>query len=121
VLAELVRLYHGVSADQAQKIIEDLVEKDVPAIQEIDGHPTILSDLQPREQALLLLYRAGAAGATLDELVAWLRLDRKDHLKNRLLKLDDDKLVLHHPASKRFHITTRGVKYVEERKLAEPQ
>jgi hypothetical protein len=42
VLAELVRLYHGVSADQAQKIIEDLIEKDVPAIQEIDGHPTIL-------------------------------------------------------------------------------
>ena len=121
VLAELVRLFHRVSADVAQAIIGDLIEKEVPAIQEIDGHPTILSDVPPRDQALLLLYRAGAAGATLDDLVGWLRLRRKDHLRNRLLNLDSERLVLHHPATGRFHITVRGVRDVEKRKLAEPR
>ena len=61
VVAEFVRLYHGVSADQAQSIIEDLVTREVPAIQEIDGQPVILADLQPRDQAILMLYRAGDA------------------------------------------------------------
>jgi hypothetical protein len=120
VMAELVRLHHGVSADEAQRIIEDLVTKEVPAIQEIDGHPVILAKLPPRDQALLLLYRAGPRGAELDDLAAWLRLGRKDHLKTRLLRLDDERLILHHPASGRFHLTSRGVHEVETRRLAHP-
>jgi hypothetical protein len=68
VMAELVRLHHAVSADEAQRIIEDLVTKEVPAVQEIEGQPVILADLKPRDQAMLMLYRAGAAGASLDEL-----------------------------------------------------
>jgi len=31
ILAEFVRLFHGVSADEAQKIVTDLVRKRVPA------------------------------------------------------------------------------------------
>jgi hypothetical protein len=120
VVAELVRIHHGVTADEAQRIIEDLVTKEVPAVQEIDGQPVILSDLPPRDQALLMLYRAGAGGASIDELASWLRVTRKDHLQARLGRLDEQKLVLHHPASGRFHITARGVKDVEERRLAQP-
>jgi hypothetical protein len=37
VLAELVRQYHHVSADNAQQIIADLISKEVPAIQLFDG------------------------------------------------------------------------------------
>jgi hypothetical protein len=98
VMAELVRLQHSVTADQAQEIIEDLVTKEVPAVQEIDGQPVILSRLQPRDQALLMLYRAGAAGATLDELAGWLREGRKYNLRTRLRRLDERQLVLEHPA-----------------------
>lgn len=120
VLAELVRLYHGVSPDEAQRVIEDLVTKEVPAIQEIDGQPVILTELQARDQALLMLYRAGAAGASLDELVSWLRATRRDHLRTRLARLDQNKLILHHPATKRYYITDLGVREVEQRRLAQP-
>lgn len=120
VMAEMVRLHHGVGADEAQRIIEDLVTKEVPAIQEIDGHPVILADLPPRDQALLLLYRAGPRGAKLNDLAAWLRLARKDHLKTRLVRLDEERLVLHHPASGRFHLTSKGVHDVDARRLAHP-
>jgi hypothetical protein len=120
VLAELVRLYHGVGPDQAQSIIEDLVTHEAPAIQEIDGQPVILTDLQPRDQALLMLYRAGAKGASLDELAGWLRVSRKDHLKERVRRLDEDKLALIHPSNDRFYITQAGIRDVERRKLAHP-
>ncbi len=120
VLAELVRLRHQMAPDEAQKVIEDLVTREVPAIQELDGQPVILSDLRPRDQALLLLYRAGAKGATLDDLASWLRVTRKDHLRTRLLQLDRTKLVLAHPQTKRFYITARGMQEVERRDLARP-
>jgi hypothetical protein len=69
---------------------------------------------------MLMLYRAGAAGASLDELAGWLRIGRKDHLRSRLGALDKEKLVLHHPKSGRFYITDRGVRYVEQNRLARP-
>jgi hypothetical protein len=120
VVAELVRINHGVSADRAQHIITELVQKEVPAVQEIDGHPTILADIAPRDQALLMLYRSGAAGLTLDALAGQLRSPRKADLKKRLMRLDQEKLALHHPVSGRFHITLRGIRYVESARLAQP-
>lgn len=120
VVAELVRLHHGVSANDAQRIIEDLVTREVPAVQEIDGQPVILSDLKPREQALLMLYRAGAQGMSLNELASALRIERKDHLKSRLSKLDQDRAVLAHPTTGRYYVTSKGSREVETRKLAQP-
>ncbi len=120
VLAELVRLHHGVSADEAQRVIEDLVTREVPVIEEIDGQPVILARLQPRDQALLMLYRAGADGITLDDLAAALRT-RKDHLRSRLRRLDEAKLALHHPRTGRYYITLLGSRDVEQRKLAQPK
>jgi hypothetical protein len=121
VMAELVRLYHNVSADDAQRIISELVTKEVPAVQEIDGQPVILTTLQPRDQALLMLYRAGSdRGATIDELAGWLRVTRRDHLMARLKRLDQEHLVLEHPKTGRFHLTAKGIKDVEVRRLAEP-
>jgi hypothetical protein len=117
IVAELVRLYHNVSANEAQAIIENLVTKEVPAVEEINGQPVVLADLQPRDQALVMLYRAGAAGASLDELAGWLRT-RKDHLRDRLRKLDSARLVLLHPGTGRYHITGNGRHEVEKRGLA---
>jgi hypothetical protein len=119
-LSELVRLYHGVDANRAQEIIENLISKEVPAVEEIDGQPVILKDLQPKNQVLLMLYRAGSQGSTLDELAGWLRVARKDHLSARLKKLDADTLILNHPTSGRCHITRKGIALVEEKGYAQP-
>lgn len=119
-LSELVRLYHGVGANRAQEIIENLIAKEVPAVEEIDGQPVILKKLGAREQALLMLYRAGAGGASLNELAEWLRVTRKDHLRDRLKKLDNDTLILHHPKSGQYHITKKGINLVEQKGYAQP-
>jgi hypothetical protein len=92
-MAEFVRLYHSIPADEAQRIIEELVTREVPIIQEIMGQPVFLKDLQPRDQALVLLYNSGTdRGASLDELSSWLRVKRKDHLLTRLRTLDKQRL-----------------------------
>lgn len=65
VLAELVRLYHNVSAKEAHGIIVDLVSKEVPLIQEFDGFPRVLKQLKASDHFLVLLYWRGVDGATL--------------------------------------------------------
>lgn len=121
VMAEFVRLYHSVGPDDAQRIIQELVTKDVPAVQEIAGQPVILKKLKAREQVLLMLYRSGTErGSSLDELAQWLRITRKDHLRDRLRTLDGLGLVLEHPGTGQFHLTAAGVRFVEQNRLAQP-
>jgi hypothetical protein len=43
VLAEFVRLYHGVKADEARRIIEALVVRKVPIVQDFNGFLKVLS------------------------------------------------------------------------------
>jgi hypothetical protein len=58
-LAELVRIYHAVSAGAAQSIIDDLVVREVPVIEEIAGQPVLSKDLGVADRILVFLYRAG--------------------------------------------------------------
>lgn len=57
---------------------------------------------------------------TIDEIADALRVSRKDHLRTRLERLDDEKLVLHHPKSGRYHLTHLGVRAVEQSGIAQP-
>ena len=119
VLAELVRLYHDVSAKEAHGIIVDLVSKDVPLIQVFDGFPRVLKRLKASEHLLVLLYWRGAEDVTYDELHAWARASMRSNMKRTLTSLDDKDLI--HLQGDRYVLTHLGEEDVEQRKLLEPQ
>lgn len=121
MMAELVRVFHTVSADAAHGIIADLVTRRVPVIEEIDGQPVCSKTLSVSDRVLVFLYRAGRDnGLALDELKRQTRHGHQGNL-NRAVKLLDEKgLVLLHPKTNRAHITGRGMRDVEKRKLLEP-
>lgn len=119
VLAELVRLFHNVSATEAHGIIVDLVSKDVPLIHVFDGFPRVLKQLRASDHFLVLLYWRGAEGATPDELKAWARAPMRAQLKRTLNGLDSKDLL--HLQGDRYLLTHLGEREVEQRKLLEPQ
>jgi len=119
VLAELVRLFHNVSAKQAHGIIVDLVSKDVPLIQEFDGFPRVLKQMKASDHFLVLLYWRGTDGATYDELHAWARAPMRSNMKRTLQAMDDKDLI--HLRRDKYVLTHLGEDDVEKRKLLEPQ
>jgi hypothetical protein len=118
VLAEFVRLYNGVTADEAQGIIIDLVSKDVPVIQEFNGYPRVLKDLRASDHCLVLLYRAGTEGIPMDQLSDWVRPTMRKHLKRTIGQLVARNLV--HTDAKTVYITWVGEQTVEQKRLLEP-
>jgi hypothetical protein len=119
VLAELVRLFHGVSADEAKKIISDLVVKRVPAVQEIDGFLKVLNPkLQASDRVLVLLYERGARRATREELLSWVHPKMRKNLNRTLNQLEHDRALIY-SAGNAFQITEASMREVEERKLHE--
>lgn len=117
ILAEFVRLYHGVSPDEARKIIDGLVTRQVPAVEDFDG---FLKVLKPRarvsEYLLLVLYERGTTGATYHELQSWVRPSMRRNLRRTLNGLvHNDALI--HEQGERFFMTKLGHAEVEKRNL----
>lgn len=95
-LAEFVRLYHGVDADEAQRIVDGLVARAVPAVQDFNGFLKVLKPaLLASPYVLLLLYECGTRGASLSEIETWVRPKMRSNLKATMQRLVFDKAFVH--------------------------
>src|SRR5206468_4318740 len=64
VLAEFIRLYHNVAADQASKIVHGIVKRVAPVVQDFYGFLKILNPkLGVSDHCTVLLYQRGEDGA----------------------------------------------------------
>lgn len=121
MMAEFVRMYHTVTADEAHAAITDLVTRQVLVIEEIDGQPVCAKDLSVSDRVLVFLYRAGRdSGLEIAELQRQMRHNDRSNLTAAVKRLDGKGQVLLHPQSKRAHITGKGMLDVENRKLLQP-
>ncbi|NMR21733.1 hypothetical protein [Cellulomonas fimi] len=68
VLAELVRIAHGVTADGAQDLITGIVTKEVPLVAVYNGRPVLLTDLKHLDHILVVLYWASSGSVTRGQL-----------------------------------------------------
>jgi hypothetical protein len=119
VLAEFIRLIHNVSPDEATRIVDSIVMRKAPIVQEFDGFLKVLNPtLGASEFVLVLLYHRGKTGATFNELRLWVRRKMQGNLKRTLGCLVEAKDFVHFNGT-RYTITRLGEQSVEERKLLE--
>lgn len=116
-LAEFIRMYHSVSADEAQRIVENLVTRQAPAIQIFGNFPKVLNpNLKASDYVLLLLYHCGASGAQIEDLRLWIRPKMLTNLNRTLDQLVDEKAFAHKNGNT-FFITYNGQREIELRHL----
>lgn len=120
VLAELVRLHHTVSPEDAQRMVQNLVRRSSPAVESFNGHLKVLkADLPASDLVLLLLYTKGPEGATTTEIRKWIRPSMRKNLARTIERLRDERSLVH--SEGRTHvITATGVQEVEKRNLHAP-
>jgi hypothetical protein len=117
VLAEFVRLHHDIAASDAQKIVDGLVTRQVPAIEDFNGFLKVLNPkLKVSERVMLLLYERGKEGALVEELKAWVHPLMRANLARTLREMEHDDAFIHF-TGERFMITKRGMAEVEKRNL----
>jgi hypothetical protein len=115
VVAELVRVYHGLSLEEAQDIVDGMAIKDLPLVWEVAGRRRVLDvSLSAREQTLLLLYGSKDSAVLVEDLCSWVEYARMDHYKDRVLgSLHTDRLIEFDREDNVVYLSPTGAREVE--------
>lgn len=116
VLAEFIRLSGQVTADVAQRLVEGIVTRKLPVVQDFGNYPKVLrTDLRAGDYVLVLLYHVGGEGAQVSELQQWVPESMKQNLRRTLRTLDMKALI--HKDDETVLITHAGQRRVETARL----
>jgi hypothetical protein len=118
ITAELVRIFHNVSTQEAQEAVDALVERKLPLIWDTGSVKRVLdTGLNARQQTLALLYQSlGWVGdAELCNSVEY--SNATVYRKNVLEKLHKERLIEFDKKNKRAKISPKGSAHVETKIL----
>lgn len=115
IMAELVRLFHNLTTDEATEIVESLVERTIPVVWVVDGRRRVLKlGLSKKDETLLLLYSTAGAVQE-DEIFHWVEHSNSSVFRKNVLKrLHKDRLIEFDERTGQAHISPKGITYVEE-------
>jgi hypothetical protein len=94
IMAELIRVYHGLSTVEAQRLVDALVERRVPLIWEGEDVRRVLNPkLSLQDQVLLLVSTAPAEQLSTADLIDWTGTKNKAYFRTLLRKLHQKRLI----------------------------
>lgn len=112
IFAEFLRLYHNSDTDEITGIINSLVEKKVPIIEEFEDEICVLStDMSKKDQMLIILHHLYPERVSNTDLTKWTK-GSPQLTHNNLKKAEEEKLV-HRKDSKNI-LTKLGIRKAEE-------
>jgi hypothetical protein len=116
ILAELIRIFHGISTKEAQDAVNALVERKSPLIWEVGDVKRVLDPgMATKDQALLLLYQRPAWVSEAD-LAKWIEYSSTSMFRTRVLEpLHKARLIEHDRLQRRIRISPLGTKHVEQK------
>jgi hypothetical protein len=111
ILAEFLRLFHDDNVKEISVIVNSLVEKKLPIIEEFEEDVIVLSDISKKDQCLVILYHHHPKMVTTRNLSKWTNSSSQLVYKN-IKKAVNDKWV--YKKDNKCTLTKLGIKKVEE-------
>jgi hypothetical protein len=115
VLGELVRIFHGISTEDATRLVDQLTDRTIPLLWNVGTVTRVLNGaLSARDKALVLLYGA-TDGLKTREILDSIEYANGTQFRTKVLKAAHSASLLHYNA-KADHVTLSplGARYVEE-------
>lgn len=118
VVAELIRVFHSVSTQDATDAVEALSDRDIPLIWKIDGVSRVLNNsLSMLEKTLVLLYGAPSGLQEVDLVTSIEHSNPSNYRRDVIRKAHTNRLLEYNAATKKVTISPLGIQYVESKIL----
>jgi hypothetical protein len=120
VICEFIRIFHNLSLEEAQALVDALAQRTIPDVWEVAGKKRVLrTGLSYKESTLLLLYSSPDSGVLLEDLMAWVEHSNPTIYRRDVLRqLHRERLIEHDADADVVYISPIGVKKVEREILA---
>lgn len=115
IMAELVRVFHGLSVADAQQVVDTLVEVRIPVVWSDGGgvKRVLRPELKLHEQ-IVLLVSVSVPDVTSKELIEWIEEDNKKYFMKTLRKLHGQRFVEFTEKTDKVKILPPGAKFVQD-------
>jgi len=119
IVCELIRVFHNMSLEEADALINSLASRDIPDVWEVGGRKRVLrTDLDFKQKTLLLLYSDTEVAMMAEDLFAWSKYSNFAVYKRRVLgELDRENLIDYDRDTDTVILSPLGVKRVEKEVL----
>ena len=115
-ICDLVRLYHSMSLEEAQALLDAISTRQLPEVWSVAGKRRVLEpSLSYKSQVLLLLHGEEAVGAPSEDLCSWVEHPReRDFRANVLRVLHKARLVEFDETDQMVTLSPTGAREVED-------
>jgi hypothetical protein len=115
ILAELIRIFHGVSTKDAQEVVDALIERKIPLVWEIEGIKRVLDPkMSTRNQVLVFLLRA-TTWESERHLFDWTEYSNPTVFRSKVLgPLHSARLIEYDGKNQRARISPLGILEAEQ-------
>lgn len=117
VMAELIRVLHQLPTDEAQRVVDQLVERRIPTVWQIGEIRRVLNPQLKLPDQIMLLVASCATGCSVDQLCDWTEYKNASYLRKVVRDLHA-KRYIELDARGNVQLLPPGSTYVEE-KIAE--
>jgi len=119
IVCEVIRIYHNLSLEEADALVNSISSRNVPDIWEVGGKKRVLrDDLDFKQKTLLLLYTSVDVAVLAEDLFSWTKYSNfAIYKRSVLMPLDRANLVEFDTEIQAVTISPLGLKQVEEKIL----
>ena len=119
IVCEVIRIYHNLSLEEADALVNSISSRNVPDIWEVGGKKRVLrDDLDFKQKTLLLLYTSVDVAVLAEDLFSWTKYSNfAIYKRSVLMPLDRANLVEFDTEIQAVSISPLGLKQVEEKIL----
>ena len=114
VMAELVRVFHGVNTEEAQRIVDSLVERRIPLVWKTQSMKRVLDPRLPIKDQVLLLLASSTGEVAVSELFKWTGYKNRSYFNKLLRILHESRLLELREPEDRIQILPPGSDYVQK-------
>ena len=114
VMAELVRVFHSLSTEKAQNVVDSLAERRLPLVWQKGDLKRVLDPKISLNDQVLLLIASSAEPVDADELLRWTDYGNQAYFKKLIASLHNARMLNRSSDGKQVEILPPGSKYLSE-------
>jgi hypothetical protein len=116
IVCELIRVYHSLSLEEAQALVDTLAERNLPNVWKVAGKKRVLHPgLNSLQQTLLLLYSEPETAVLCEDLFEWVEYATiSTYKQNVLQKLHKQRLIEYDRETESIYISPLGIQEIEK-------